>query len=78
MRILDENSDKKLDRVILYLTEDEAKEMKESLEFLLCEQHQHSHISSESFDKEVTISIYKNENLSSFDERSRKLIIYDE
>jgi UDP-N-acetylmuramate dehydrogenase len=35
-------------------------------------------INSESFDKEITISIYKNENLNSFDKRSRRLIINDE
>ena len=78
MRILDEGSDKKLDRVMLYLTEEEAKEMKDSLEFLLYKKHHHSHINSENFDKEITISIYKDSNLNSFNERSRNLIMKDE
>ncbi|WP_316356872.1 hypothetical protein [Candidatus Neptunichlamydia sp. REUL1] len=78
MRILDEESNKKLDRVMIYFTEEEASEMKDSLELILSKKHHHSHINNENCDKEITISVYNKENLSGFDERSKKLIINDE
>lgn len=77
MRILDEDSDRKLDRIMIYLTKEEAQEMQDSLELLLYKKHHHSHINSENFDKEITVSIYKDTSLNGFDERSKKLIIED-
>ena len=79
MRIYNADTDKKANNVILYLTPEEAKEMKDSLEALLKnEKHHHEHIPDSDFKKEITVCIYRKDNLSSFDERSKKLILYDE
>ena len=77
MRILDESADKKLDRVMIYFTKEEASEMKDSLELLLSNKTAHYHINDESFEKEITISLYSKEDLSHFDARSKKLIEED-
>lgn len=82
MRIYNIDSDKKINKVILYLTDEEAQEMKDSLELLINNnaKHHHEHIPdrSDDFKREITVCIYKEDNLSSFDERSRKLILNDE
>jgi hypothetical protein len=80
MRIYNAETDKKANRVTLYLTPDEAKEMKDALEALLgdSKKHHHEHIPDSDFKKEITICIYREDNLSTFDERSKKLILNDE
>jgi len=82
MRIYDSNSDKKVTNVILYLTPDEAQEMKDSLELLINnnEKHHHEHIPDreDDFKREITVCIYRVDKLSGFDERSKKLILHDE
>jgi hypothetical protein len=79
LRILDEESDKKLDRVCVYLTKEEAVQLRGYLNQLLDNPGlHHSHLSSSDYRKEVTVCIYTNDNLSAFDERSRKLILNDE
>lgn len=75
------DSDKKINNVVLYLTPDEAQEMKDSLELLIHDnnKHHHEHIPDRenNFKSEIAICIYKKDNLSSFDERSKKLILND-
>ncbi len=80
MRIYSLDSDAKINKVILYLTPDEAKELKGSLEDILSDskKHRHEHIPDNEYKREITVCIYKEDNLSSFDERSRKLILNDE
>lgn len=82
MRIYDTDSDKKVNNIILYLTPDEAQEMKDSLELLINDgdKHQHEHIPDreDNFKREITVCIYREDNLSEFDERSKKLILHDE
>jgi hypothetical protein len=80
MRIYNVDSDKKVNKVILYLTADEAKVMKDSLEAVLgnSKKHHHEHIPDSDFQNEITVCIYKEDDLTSFDERSRKLILNDE
>ena len=82
MRIYNVDTDKKVNKVILYLTPDEAQEMRDSLELIINnnEKHQHEHIPDreDDFKREITVCIYKEDNLSSFDERSKKLILSDE
>ncbi len=81
MIIYNVDTDKKVNKIILYLTSDEAQEMKGSLELIIKnnEKHHHEHIPDrEDFKREITICIYKEDNLSSFDERSKKLILNDE
>jgi hypothetical protein len=78
MRILDEDGDKSLNAVTLYLTKSEASELKNSLEQILSDPvNRHEHISSSDYKKEVTISIYDTDHLDQFDQRSRKIILED-
>lgn len=79
MRILDESSDKSLEKVILYLTLEEALELKDSLDELLKKPlNNHTHVSDENFQKEITVCIYDTNNLSGFSERSKNLIKNDQ
>ena len=81
MIIYNIDTDKKVNKVILYLTPDEAQEMKDSLELIMNnKKHQHEHIPDreDDYKREITICIYKEDDLSSFDERSKKLIRNDE
>jgi hypothetical protein len=82
MRIYNEDTDKKVDKIILYLTPDEAHELKDSLELIINsnKKYHHEHIPDreDDFKREITVCIYRKDNLSSFDERSRKLILNDE
>ena len=78
MRILDDQNNKKLDRVGLYLTRDEAIQLKGYLEQLLSDPDMHhAHLSSDDYQKDVTVSIYDQTNLRGFDDRSKKLIRED-
>lgn len=79
MRLLDGDSDKKLDEVFLYLTKSEAKEMMGALKGLLQNPiGNHSHISNEDYNKEITVCIYDTKMLDGFSERSKTLILKDE
>ena len=78
MRILDNESDRKLNRITIYLTVLEAQEMRDSLASLLSNKAtQHEHVSNEDFQKEVTITIYDSHSIESYDQRSRRLIEHD-
>ena len=82
MRIYDSDADKKVDNVILYLTPNEAQEMKCSLEALINsdqkDAHEHIPDRKEDYKREITICIYTEDNLLNFDKRSRDLILNDE
>ena len=81
MRIYNADLDQKVNKVILYLTPEEALEMKDSLEMILNnnEKHHHEHIPDRAdFKKEITVCIYIENDLSNFDDRSKKLILNDE
>ena len=78
MRILDESSDKKLDRVSIFLTKEEAIQLKGYLNQLLDNPKlQHSHFSSSDFQKEITICLYDEQDLEHFNNRSKILIKED-
>ena len=77
MFILDEETDTSKKSIILYLTKREALELKNSIEDLLKESHQHSHISSEDYQKEVSICLYNPSDLTEFNDRSKRLILED-
>jgi hypothetical protein len=78
MRILDQESDKSLNRITLYLTLSEASELRDSLISLLAERGKHhEHIPSSDFQKELTVSIYETQSIEAFDERSKRLLMND-
>jgi hypothetical protein len=75
MRILNNQTGQALEDICLYLTPAEAKEMMGALENLLINRSEnHAHLSDNSYQREVTLAIYTDDNLDEFDERSRKLI----
>ena len=75
MRILNAELDTVIHNVVIYLTRDEAKQMKDFLEQLLEEPElHHVHVNDNNYSHEVTISVYDQDNLNSFDERSKRLI----
>ena len=78
MRILDEESNKKLDCVSVFLTKTEAIQLRGYLNQLLSNPTmQHAHLLSEDFQKEITICLYDIKNLEGFNTRSIKLINED-
>ncbi len=76
MRILDEETDKPLSKITLFLTRPEAAELRDSLEGILYKgaPERHEHISSNDYLKEVTVCLYDTSSLENFNERSKKLI----
>ena len=78
MRILDDKSDKKLDTVTLFLTQEEALQLRSDLDQLLAKpQLHHTHLSSENYQKEITVCVYDGEKLQGFHPRAIKLIKED-
>jgi hypothetical protein len=79
MRILNLNTDAKVDNTILYLTKSEAQELIGYLENLLANPSNanHHHLSADDYTKELTVCVYDTADLSGFDDRSKKLIAND-
>ena len=80
MRILNLDNDTKVDQVILYLTKDNAEELRDSIGCLLNDpKNNHAHIYSEDYNKEITVCIYDLEELDEygFNKRSKKIILED-
>jgi hypothetical protein len=81
MRMLDEETDKKLNNVLLMLTVEEAKQVISYLNQLINKKTpscDHFHISSDDYQKEVTICLYEDNKYDNFSERIKKLIMQDE
>ena len=79
MRILDDDSNKKLDRISLFLTKNEALHLIGYLEQLIAsKKSDHSHLMSEDYQKEVTLCLYEPTKVENFHPRIQKLILYDE
>ena len=80
MRFFDNDNNKAVKNLTLYLTINEAKELLSDLQANLDNygKNYHSHIYDESYNHELTVVLYDKENLKAFDERSVKLIVNDE
>lgn len=78
MRILNLDTNEKINQASIYLTNAEAKELKDSLNNLLKNNSHHEHISDDSYQTEITVCVYEEDNLEEFDTRSRKLILDNE
>ena len=76
MYILDDDTDKKLDCITIMLTRREVKELlgyaKQLLE--LKPSSDHYHLSSDDYQKEITICMYDPKNLNKLNPRIQKLI----
>lgn len=79
MRILDQDEDRATSRIIILLRASEARELKGALEAILNDERsaRHEHVPSVDHDKEITVALYVEEEMESFDERSRRLIAED-
>lgn len=79
MRILDNESDKKIDSVMLFLTKTELQQLiGYATQLLEKPSADHHHLSSEDYQKEITLSIYDPENVVNFSPRVQKLICDDQ
>ena len=80
MYIIDDESDKKISCVTLILTKSEIQQMlgyaKQLLENPLSSDHYH--LSSEDYQKEITLCIYDPENIKCFNSRIQNLVRNDE
>jgi hypothetical protein len=78
MRMLDEDNDRRLNHVTLFLTKAEAIELQGCLENLLLEpDSHHEHLSDEEYKKEITVCVYDEQRLDGFSERAKKPIKED-
>lgn len=75
MRILNEESDKPIKSVSIFLTPEEAKELRDALSQLLDRpDNNHIHVSDPTFEREITVAVYTADNLEYFTERVRRLV----
>ena len=77
MRLLNEDTDTSFSRLTLLLTKSEASELKDTLESILRSPSRHEHVPSEDYEKEITVAIYDEANVSAFNERCQHLIRAD-
>lgn len=75
MRIYDSSNNKTIDDVVLYLTPDEAKELHNDLGRIMEKPRgNHVHVSSNDYQHELTVCVYRKEDIDTFDEKSRKIL----
>ena len=79
MRILNTNADIALKSIILYLKIEEAKELYDSIGMMLNEKDlsNHTHVNDLSFEHEVTLVLYDEQQIGSLNERSKRIILED-
>jgi len=80
MYILDDESNKKLDCITLILTRSEVQQLQGYVKQLLekTPSSDHYHLSSEDYQREITICMYNPENIRALHSRAQKLIRDDE
>ncbi len=80
MYILDDESNKKLNCITIILTKSEIQQMLGYAKQLLenFPSSDHYHLSSEDYQKEITICMYDPKNIGNFNPRIQKLIREDE
>ena len=80
MRILDVKNNKSLKKVNIYLTNLEAQELLGDLKAMLESEEKtfHAHVNDLMYEHEITLTLYDENNLMMFDNRSKKLIKSDE
>ena len=78
MRILNEDEDKKIDNISIFLTHREGNQLLSYLQTILKDPScHHIHLSSEDYQKEITLCVYDDKNIQTFDPRTRKLLTED-
>jgi hypothetical protein len=75
MRIYDPKRKQLLERVTLFLTPAEAKELGQAaMDLTQRQKHHHHHIADLEFKREITVAVYTPENVAAFDDESRKIL----
>ncbi|MCL2150175.1 MAG: hypothetical protein FWH51_04735 [Dehalococcoidia bacterium] len=80
MRLLNGNSEDRLENVIIYLKKNEVVFLIGALENLLNAEEKgmgHYHVNDSDYTHEITVAMYDENNLDRFDQRSQKLILED-
>jgi len=79
VRFLDGETNRRLSTLYLYLTPGEAEELIFYLQQLVADSNDHHvHFEDNEYKHELTVTIYREDNIHTYDERSRKLILDDE
>ena len=79
MKMLDESTDKKIENATVFLTKLEIEQLHSYLgELIENPDNQHFHLSSDDYQKELTVCLYNVEDLTGLHERAKKLIIEDQ
>lgn len=80
MRILDNDSDKKIENITICLTLAEAQKLKDTLaQILIMPTGNHGHVTDANAEREITLCVYDESNLDSgFHDRIKRLIEKDE
>jgi hypothetical protein len=81
MRLLDEESDRTVKKLALYLTPKEAEEVRKALDSLLSDAErgkmEHVHLNDREYEHHLTLVIYWTERADEFQPRWRRLIVED-
>jgi hypothetical protein len=78
MIIYDRKTKRELDSIDVYLTNDEGEYLCSMLSQLLNNlKLNHLHVNDKDYSKELTIAVYGKDNLSDFDDESKRLIEKD-
>ena len=79
MRLLDCDSNARLENIIIYLKKNEVTELIGALENLLSseENASHHHVNDLEYTHEITVTMYNESNLTDFNQRSIQLIQQD-
>jgi hypothetical protein len=82
MRLLDEETDRTLRKLALYLTPEEAREVRDALEQLLIDREtvrlEHVHVDDREYEHHLTLVVYTAEQVDELQPRYRRLIIDDQ
>lgn len=74
MRILDEDSGKLIDSVMIMLAPSEAQELISKLKSMDATKGDHIHVNDLDFTKQITVLIYTSQNLHLFNEKVRQAV----
>jgi hypothetical protein len=79
MRILNEDTDKSVENLLILLTPEEAMQLQGYLEQLLSGDigQDHVHLNDSDFKREITIAIYNSDSYHFFADRVKQLILED-
>lgn len=80
MRILNQDNDNAIKKILILLTTEEATELRDDLGKMLQknQSNEHAHINDKEYIHEITFAIYKDGEIDSYNERTKTLIVKDE